>query len=136
MAGSGTSCRRTGSRAAGARGATSECIQALRDCSRVRVLEAEGRADDDLGRLVLEAALAVAEAELGGGQARLLAVRADDVRGLEDRCDVGAVGAGIGPDRATDAARHGEPELEAGEAGLLGLRGGPRHGDAGLRDVP
>ena len=46
------------------------------------------------------------------------------------------VGAGVRPDRAPDAARDRQPELEAGQAGLLGLRGRPRHRHARLGRVP
>ena len=103
-------------------------------------VEAERRAEDEvgggaLGDRHLEPAVAVAEVELRGLEARLGPVGEQHVGRLEDRGDVVLVGAGVRPDRAADRARDRQPELEAGEAGLLGLGRRPGHRHAGLGGV-
>src|SRR5262245_18695846 len=116
-----------------------DVVESLLALARRRRLEAEASPEDALRRpvgcLVLEPALAVAEAELVGREPGLGAVGLQDVCGLEDRAHVRAVCARVRPDRAAGGARDRKPELEAGQARALGLRGGSRHGDAGLGDV-
>ena len=86
-------------------------------------------------RAVLEPAVAVGQAEVGRGHARLGAVGGEDARRLEHAGDVRLVRAGVGPHRAADRARDGQPELEAGQAGPLRLGRGARHLDAGFGRV-
>ena len=100
--------------------------------------EAERRPEDEVGRGALgdrhlEPAVAIAEVELRGVEARLRPVGEQHVGRLEDRRDVVLVGAGVRPDRAADGARDREPELEAGQARLLrlGRRAGHRHARLG-----
>jgi len=112
-----------------------DLVEALADDSGRSGLEDEGAAEDDLpvGRpgLVLEPALAVGEAELGGGDLALGAVSQQDIGRFEQSRDVRAVRPGIGPDRAPDRARDREPELQPREPRLLRLGRGAGHRDAG-----
>ena len=85
---------------------------------------------------MLEQAVAIGQPELGDRQRRSCPSAQEQRRRLEDAGDVRLVRSGVGPDRAADGARDGQPELEAGQAGLLCLRGGARHGHARLGDVP
>ena len=75
----------------------------------------------------LEPAVAVAQVEVGGGEARLRAVGEEDVGRVDDRGDVVLVRPGVRPHRAADGARDRQPELEARQAGLLRLGRGAGH---------
>ena len=115
-------------------------IETLADLVRGGGRKAERGAQDDIRQPVwirmLEPAVAIAEAQLRAGQAHLCAVAAEHQHRLDDASHVGIVGARIGPDGATDRARDGQPELEPGQTGALGHRGGPGHRHARLRAEP
>ena len=85
---------------------------------------------------VLEAAVAVGEPEVRDVERALRAVRGQHARRSDDAGDVPVVCPGVGPDRATDRARDRQAELEAGQAGLLGLGRGAGHLDARLGHQP
>ncbi len=102
--------------------------------------EAERRPEDEVGRGAfgdrhLEPAVAIAQIELRRLEAGLGPVGEQHVGRFEDRGDVVLVGAGVRPDGASDRARDRQPELQAGETGLLGLGRRPRHRHARLRGV-
>ena len=117
-----------------------DVVEPILDDLGGRRLEGEPCAEHDLARAarirrVLEAALAIRQAQLVDREPGLRGVREEDVGRFEDRPDVRAVRAGVGPDGPADAPGHGEPELQPGQPGLLGLGRRAGHRDAGLRDV-
>ena len=83
---------------------------------------------------MLEPAVAVGQAERRGRLVRLGAVAAQDAGRLEHGGDVGAVGAGVGPDGAADRAGDGQAELQPAQAGPLGERRRPGQRHARLGD--
>jgi hypothetical protein len=82
----------------------------------------------------LEGRLSIAEPERGGADDGLRPIGLDDRRFDQAGGDVRLMGAGIGPDGAAHGTRDGQPELQAGEAGLA--RDGRRlgHRQAGVGD--
>ena len=120
-----------------------DLVEPCLDRSRVRGRQPEGRVDDDVARRrrsgvvarVLEPAVAVGQPEVGRRDDGLAAVGGEDAGRLQHARHVGIVRAGVGPHRAADRARDRQPELEPGQARMLGLRRRPRHLDAGLGRV-
>ena len=120
-----------------------DLVEPRLDHVRVRGLEPERRVDHHVTRRIgdsvvvgtLEPTVAVGQPELARRDDHLGPVRLQDARRLEDTRHVRVVGARVGPHRAADRARDRQPELEPGQAGVLGLGRGPGHLDAGLGRV-
>ena len=83
---------------------------------------------------VLEAAVAIGQAQIPRRLYPFAAVGAQDRRRFQHRSDVGLMSAGIGPDRAANGPWDGQPEFEAGEARSLRQAGGACQRQARLGD--